>query len=76
MRRFKSWLFIWLMGEHFAELDRDMTSMGKRLETRIEALELLKVRESQPVAEKVKAARPIVAKSWAEFQRNMPQEDQ
>jgi hypothetical protein len=75
MRRFKSWLFIWLMGEHFAELERDMTSMGKRLETRIEALEILKVQQAKPVEEK-RIARPIVAKSWAEFQRNMPQEDQ
>ena len=80
MRRFKAWLFVWLMGEHFAEMERDVDALresheaiGRDLNKRIAGLnERLDHLSSQP---KAKPA-PRATHSFAEFQRLTATDDQ
>jgi hypothetical protein len=72
MRRFKAWLFVWLMGEHFAEIERDIDMLRKshealagKLDARLRKLEDLKTVHAGVSAPK----KVIQSRNWADFQR-------
>ena len=87
MQRFKAWLFLWLMGEHFAEIERRLADLEKRdqavfafacnsesgIDKRLTKLtERLDHISSQPKA----TPAPRATHSFAEFQRLTATDDQ
>lgn len=80
MQRFKAWLFVWLMGEHFAEIEREHQALVRQCETDISVLRIelkdLRARiipglPATPAPKKV-----IQSRNWADFQRLAGDSDQ
>ena len=70
MQRFKAWLFVWLMGEHFNEQERHFERLEKRIDDLTYALataprDSASAATSQPTPKK----KVIQSRNWADFQR-------
>ncbi len=79
MQRFKAWLFVWLMGEHFAEIARALSEHGSRiyeLDKKIMALEQLTARGDPRAANQAVPKKVIQSRNWADFQRLAGDSDQ
>ena len=70
MKRFKAWLFVWLMGEHFAEIERRFAAFEKQLkDANLVLAERIFKLESVYQPGKVIPRKPIQSRNWADFQR-------
>ena len=78
MQRFKAWLFVWLMGEHFNEIERRISHIEqdnlyhfdewlRRMESN---------RKPMAVAEPSPKKKVIQSRNWADFQRLAGDSDQ
>ena len=85
MQRFKAWLFVWLMGEHFAEIERDVAMLRKSheavahdLNSRLGAIEsALNHSVFQPAATVPTPKKKVIqSRNWADFQRLAGDSDQ
>ena len=79
MQRFKAWLFVWLMGEHFAEIEREHQALVRQRETDISVLRIeLKDLRARiiPAPQPDRSKKVIQSRNWADFQRLAGDSDQ
>jgi hypothetical protein len=83
VQRFKAWLFIWLMGEHFAAQERELAELRTKLDDGDKAMRdalALVGKVNQRISE-IKATPTSPAKiirqarNWADFQRLSSESD-